>query len=127
MKKLINVYNIAIAKLPYDELPIRNEYWYRMVFESVLRGAGFITYAEDHTYKWRSDIVIQYKNDIFVIEFKLAKNKKNIPSKIREGWKQIRKNEYAKGYKDNGRYVSESVIVIDGKNKEAFISESDNI
>ncbi len=76
LKKLINVYNIAIAKLPYDEFPIRNEYWYRMVFESVLRGAGFITYAEVHTYKGRSDIVIQYKNDIFVIEFKLAKNKK---------------------------------------------------
>ncbi len=125
--KLIRAYNVAIAKLPYDEFPVRNEYWYRMVFESVLRGAGIIVYAEVHTYKGRSDIVIQRNNEIYVIEFKLAKDETQIQKKIREGWSQIREKGYAEGYKDSGRFIAEAVIVVDDKNKVASISTSDEI
>ncbi|MBQ2516890.1 MAG: PD-(D/E)XK nuclease domain-containing protein, partial [Desulfovibrio sp.] len=74
-----------------------------------------------------SDIVIQRNNEIYVIKFKLAKDETQIQKKIREGWSQIREKGYAEGYKDSGRFIAETVIVVDDKNKVASISTSDEI
>ena len=39
----------------------------------LLKGAGVVSYAEVHTFRGRSDLLIQFNNLIIVLEFKFAK------------------------------------------------------
>ncbi len=96
--EVVELYNSALAGVPYDDFPNRNEFWYRSLFLMLLRGAGIISYAEVHTYKGRADLVIQLKSRIIVLEFKFAKNKFEVEKKISEGQTQIADREYAKSY-----------------------------
>lgn len=75
MSEIVGLFNVALAEIPYDDFPKnRNEYWYRSLFLMLLRRAGFIAYAEVHTYQGRSDVVIQFEGEdkVFVLEFKFA-------------------------------------------------------
>ena len=98
MNEVAELYNMALAGVPYDDFPNRNEFWYRSLFLMLLRGAGIISYAEVHTYKGRADLVIQLKNQIIVLEFKFAKYKSEVEKKMSEGKTQISDREYAKSY-----------------------------
>ena len=42
------------------------------MFMMLLRRVGIITYAEIHTHNGRSDVLIQFKDSIVVLEFKYA-------------------------------------------------------
>lgn len=59
LDEVAELYNTALAGVPYDDFPNRNKFWYRSLFLMLLRGAGIISYAEVHTYKGRADLVIQ--------------------------------------------------------------------
>ena len=96
--EVAELYNSALAGVPYDDFPNRNEFWYRSLFLMLLRGAGIISYTEVHTHKGRADLVIQLKNRIIVLEFKFAKNKFEVDKKMNEGHTQIADREYAKSY-----------------------------
>ena len=58
----VELYNTAIAVVPYDDFPNRNEYWHRSLFIMLLKGAGFVSYAEVHTLRGRSDLLIQFSD-----------------------------------------------------------------
>ena len=76
-----SVYNTAIADIPYDDFPKWDEYWYRSLFVMLLRGAGFIPFAEIHTYKRRSDVVIQFDRRMVVLEFKFTEVNSKVENK----------------------------------------------
>ena len=47
----------------------------------LLRGAGFIPFAEIHTYKRRSDVVIQFDRRMVVLEFKFTEVNSKVENK----------------------------------------------
>ena len=111
ISEVIRLYNIALSEIPYDDFPNRDEFWYRSLFLMLLRGAGVIAYAEVHTFKGRSDVVVQLERKVVVLEFKFAKNKAEVNEKKIEGLEQIRNREYDKAYSVDGRQIITAVIV----------------
>ena len=111
ISEVTRLYNIALSEIPYDDFPNRDEFWYRSLFLMLLRGAGIIAYAELHTFKGRSDVVIQFEREVLVLEFKFAKNKAEVDKKKIEELEQIRSREYDKSYGTDGRKVITAVIV----------------
>ena len=83
----------------------------------LLRGVGIITYAEIHTNKGRSDVVIQLRDMIIVLEFKYAAKSREVNAKLSEGAEQITDREYAKSYA--GRKVLTAVFAADDEKRQA--------
>ena len=67
------LYNIALSEIQYDDFPNRDEFWYRSLLLMLLRGAGVIDSAEVHTFKGRSDVVVQFESKVVILEFKFRK------------------------------------------------------
>ena len=119
--QVVAVYNIAIADIPYEDFPNRDEFWYRSLFVMLLRGAGFIPFAEVHTYKGRSDVVVQFEKQIVVLEFKFAEKSSDVDDKKDEGLKQMKEKGYADSYDSEGRKIISSVVVADDENRKAVV------
>lgn len=122
--EIVKLYNIALKEIPYGDFSNRNEFWYRSLFLMLLRAAGIIAYAEVQTFKGRADIVIQFDNQVIVLEFKLAEKSSDIEQKLLEGQKQIESREYAESYKLENRKVISVVIVADDEKRQAVYSET---
>ena len=112
----VELFNTAIAAVPYEDFPNRNEFWYRSLFLMLLRGAGIISYAEVHTFRGRADLVIQFNNLIVVLEFKFAA--KNVEKMKAEGLEQLKDREYSKTYNTEGRKVVTAVLVADDQERK---------
>ena len=119
--QVVAVYNIAIADIPYEDFPNRDEFWYRSLFVMLLRGAGFIPFAEVHTYKGRSDVVVQFEKQIVVLEFKFAEKSSDVDDKKDEGLKQMKEKGYADSYDSEGRKIISAVVVADDENRKAVV------
>ena len=130
-EELIKTFNLTLTGLPYEDFTstenkdkeseefeafIQSEYWYRSLFVMLLRGAGVIYYAEVHTYKGRSDVIINFKNKIVVVEFKYAKNSKVVASKRKQGKEQIQK--YLPAYAQMNKKVIGIVLVANGETRQ---------
>ena len=117
----INIYNLALKLIPYEDFAARNEYWYRSLFLMLLLGAGIIAYSEVHTYQGRSDVVIQLEKNIYVFEFKFVKDKSKFELKKTEDIKQLKSKCYADAYKNSDYTIFESVIVAVDNEKQVFL------
>ena len=129
--KLVKSFNLAISGIPYEDfkesnnlegtlqeyLEQRKEFWYRSMFVMLLRGAGVIYFAEVHTFRGRSDVVIVFKNKVIVVEFKLAKNSSEVEKKRQEGEEQIKSRDYSSAYKENNLKVINLVLVADDEKR----------
>ena len=122
MIETVKLYNTALAAIPYDDYGSnRNESWYRSLFVMLLRGAGITAYSEPHTSKGRADIVIQFKQQIVILEFKFAASTSEVERKKAEGRQQLQDREYAKTYDAEGRRVITAVIVADAETRQAVL------
>ena len=122
IQRIVDFFNVALSELPYDGLEDQiNEYFFRALFLMLLRCVGVIAYAEVHTFKGRSDIVIQLETQIVVIEFKFAPTSAEVDSKRKEGAAQILSRNYAKPYGGGSRKVSAFVVVADGQLRQAVL------
>lgn len=121
----IDLYNIALSAIPYEDFTKRDEYWYRSLFVMLLRGAGCLVFAEVHVPKGRSDVCICTATQCIIFEFKLAKTKASIKTKREEGQKQLREKEYAKAVSQPGHAVHQGVVVAcDALKKAIFFAQS---
>lgn len=114
----VELYNTAIAGVPYDDFPNRNEFWYRSLFIMLLKGAGIVSYAEVHTFRGRSDLLIQFNNITVVLEFKFALKSSLVQKMRAEGIQQMNDREYAKSYASEGRKVITAVLVADDEKRQ---------
>ena len=122
MAAAVKLFNTALAAIPYDDFgSSQNESWYRSLFIMLLRGAGITAYSEPHTSKGRADVVIQFKQQIVIIEFKFAASSSEVERKRTEGEKQLQDREYAKTYDVEGRRVITAVIVTDAEKRQAVL------
>ena len=118
IENLVKSFNLAISGIPYEDFENRDEYFYRSLFVMLLRGAGVIYFAEVHTFKGRSDVVIVFKNKVVVVEFKLAKNSSEVEKKRKEGEEQIKSRDYSSAYEVNNRKVINIVLVADDEKRQ---------
>ena len=122
ISEVVRLYNAALSEIPYDDYSRnRNEYWYRSMFVMLLRGAGVIVYAEVHTYKGRSDVVIQLGNQVAVLEFKFASKSSEVDEKRIEGKQQILDRGYALSYGVEGRKILTHVLIADDEKKQVTL------
>ena len=135
IENLVKSFNLAISGIPYEDfsennnleeslqeyLDQRKEFWYRSMFVMLLRGAGVIYFAEVHTFKGRSDVVIVFKNKVVVIEFKLAKNSSEVEKKRKEGEDQIKSRDYSSVYEGSNRKVINLVLVADDEKRKIVL------
>ena len=113
-KKVINAFNRLLASIPYDDYAktAKNvvydfdyhyqpqEWTYRSMLLSFLRGCGVLVFAEMHTNLGRSDIVIVYSGKTWVIELKVAYAGESPAIKAEEALRQIIDKNYAAPYPD---------------------------
>jgi hypothetical protein len=111
---VIEVFNRLLASIPYDDFSAAakhsiavnkydmkpQEWLYRSNIISFLRGCGVLVFAEMHTNKGRSDIVLSHKGKIWVIELKVAYEGENPAKKTEEAFQQIMDKNYTKPYPD---------------------------
>ena len=106
------VINTLLASIPYDDFSkaaeqnvIINDYkfpaqeWlYRSVILSFLRGCGVVVDAELHTHLGRPDLVISHMEHTWVIEIKVAYENQSAEKRAKEAYQQIIEKQYAKPY-----------------------------
>lgn len=114
----VELYNTAIAGVPYDDFPNRNEFWYRSLFIMLLKGAGIVSYAEVHTFRGRSDLLLQFNNLTIVLEFKFAQKSSQVEKMRAEGIQQMNNREYAKSYASAGQKVVTAILVADDEKRQ---------
>ena len=126
-KLLINTLNRLLAGIPYDDytgaakqaislsdVEITTQEWlYRSTILAFLRGCNVMTFAEMHTSKGRSDLLLMHKGIPWVIEIKVAHDG-DCAVKAQEAMEQINGNQYADPYK-NAKKVA---IAIDDKTRQ---------
>ena len=121
IENLVKSFNLAISGIPYEDFENRDEYFYRSLFVMLLRGAGVIYFAEVHTFKGRSDVVIVFKNKVIVVEFKLAKNSSEVEKKRKEGEEQIKSRDYSSAYEGTNKKVINLVLVADDEKRQIVL------
>jgi hypothetical protein len=73
-----------------------HEHYYQSIFYIIFNLIGQFITVEEHTYKGRSDAVVQTKNAIFVFEFKL--NSGDSDTVVQSALEQIEQTGYAERY-----------------------------
>ena len=121
MPKAVELYNTALAGIPYEDFAKRDEYWYRSLLLMLLRGAGISALGEIHSCKGRADVLINFPKLSVVLEFKFAPKSSEVEKKMLEGEKQLEDREYTKSYNTEGRKVVAAVIVADDERRQAVI------
>lgn len=113
----VKLYNTAIAGMPYDDFPNRND-WYCSLFIMLLKGAGIVSYAEVHIFRGQSDLLLQFNNITIVLEFKFSQKSLQVANMMKEGIFQVRSREYAKSYTLYNRKIVMSVLVVDDEKRQ---------
>ena len=111
-EKVIGAFNRLLACIPYDDYwaaakqgisksdtAIKPQEWlYRASILSFLQGCGVVVSAEIHTNNGRPDLVISYRDNVWVIEIKVAHEGENAKQKAEEAYCQIIDKNYATPY-----------------------------
>jgi hypothetical protein len=101
-KTLIDAYNRILAAIPYDiyahEEKKRGEAFYHALLLVLLWSSRIPTRAENHSYKGRSDVEIEHRGKIYVVELKTAEGDSACERAADEAIEQIRKKGYADKY-----------------------------
>ena len=74
------------------------EWLYHTAIFGFLRGYGVVVSAEMHTNRGRADLVVSYKDKIWVIELKIAFEGESTAEKAEEAYWQIIDKNYAKPF-----------------------------
>ena len=105
MEVFSDTFTSLFASIPYNNYVKNNigeyEGYYASVFYAYLAASGFNIIAEDVTNSGRIDITLLLKKQIYIIEFKLSKEK----SKTNTALEQIKAKEYAFKYKDQNKNI----------------------
>ena len=117
----IQLYNTALASIPYHDLARRDESLYRSLFLMLLRGAGITAHGEVPTNRGRSDVLVLFPHRVVVLEFKLARSAGEIKGLRAEGQRQIEEKGYAKPFEADQRAVTSATVVIDAAKREATL------
>jgi hypothetical protein len=112
--KFFGIIESVYASIPYTLIAKRDEGYFHTLFYLMIRSAGIRSYNEVLTNKGRIDLLIEFTDKVFIIEFKCEQS-------ADEAIKQIEEKGYAERYKDDKRKVL--LIGIDFSIKERNIKK----
>ena len=97
---IVEAYRRVLAAIPHDiydrEEKKRGEAFYHALLLVMLWSSRISTRAESHSYKGRSDVEIEYRDKVYIIELKTTEGKDACERAADEALGQIK----AKGYAD---------------------------
>ena len=113
-EKVIGAFNRLLASIPYDDFTAAakqrisykdyamkpQEWLYRASILGFLQGCGVVITAEMHSNKGRADLVVSYKDNVWIIEIKVAWEGESASEKAEEAYRQIIDRNYAIPYPD---------------------------
>ena len=77
------------------------------------------SYAEVHNFLGRSDVIIQFKDVVYVFKFKFAKTEKCFSGKKKESLEQIEEKRYAQPYASIAQRVEKIAVAVDDAKRQA--------
>ncbi|MBR4741328.1 MAG: AAA family ATPase [Desulfovibrio sp.] len=127
LEGVLACYNRELSAIPYMDYEKAQEGFYRAIFLVILRAVNISVSAENPTSKGRSDCVIETQEFVYVFEFKVAQSAREIEGKAQEGVRQIQEKGYLEPYKNRSKTVLGACIVIDHKERKAYLATLEGI
>ena len=94
VEEIIALFNEVLASLSYDKYPVNNESVLRALLQVYLLGRNHDVRIEQHNFKGRSDILVNFPKRRVVLELKYTTQENEEPSKLDEAEKQIKEKGY---------------------------------
>ena len=94
VESIVNHLNCVLATIPFDKYPVENESVLRALILMYLSGLRCDVRAEQHNFKGRSDILINFKKRRVIIELKFSKNGNDTEALLKEAEEQIINRDY---------------------------------
>ena len=94
VEDIINLFNEVLAALSYDKYPVKNESVLRSLLQVYLIGKNHDVRVEQHNYKGRSDILVNFPKRRVVLELKYTDKVSSEKAKLSEAEKQIKEKGY---------------------------------
>jgi hypothetical protein len=83
-ESLEKAFNLAFAQIPYDLWQKENEHFYHAIIHLLFSLLGFYIESEVHTKNGRADVILQFEDDVYCLEFKLNKSAEEAIQQINE-------------------------------------------
>ena len=117
VEDIINLFNKVLAAISYDKYPVKNESVLRSLLQVYLIGKNHDVRVEQHNYKGRSDILVNFPKRRVVLELKYTDKETEEKAKLAEAENQVKEKSY--GLEDLGdRELLQIACVFNGdKNK----------
>ena len=132
LQSILNSLKSLFSSIPY-QLHVNAEAYYHSIFYAIMTVLGFKIDAEVSVSKGRIDAVLEYKEKIYVFEFKFCKcpsdsndvEKKKVADKALElGMKQLSERGYADKYKGSGKTVYLAAFAFLGRDSVEMLYET---
>jgi hypothetical protein len=81
---LEKAFNLAFAQIPYDLWQKENEHFYHAIIHLLFSLLGFYVESEVHTKNGRADVILQFEDNVYCLEFKLNKTAEEAIQQINE-------------------------------------------
>ena len=93
-EEIINLFNSVLAALAYDKYPVGDEFVLRALLQVYLIGKNHDVRVEQHNYKGRSDILVNFPKRRVVLELKYTDKVTEEKAKLAEAENQIKEKGY---------------------------------
>jgi len=122
IEEMIKIIKSMISKIPY-QLHIPSEAYYHSMFYIIFDLMGIEMDMEVSTIKGRIDGVIEFKDKIYIIEFKYLSENKEVESVLNSAIKQIKTKEYYIPYINRNKPIKYLAIGVNREVVEYKIEE----
>ena len=109
-EEIIALFNSILAVIAYDKYPVTDEYVLRALLQVYLIGKGHDVRVEQHNYKGRSDILVNFQKRRVVIELKYTSRAGEEQKKLKEAENQLRVQDY--GHENLGERTDPTCLCI---------------
>ena len=89
----------------------RYEAWYAGILYASFRTIGADLRVEDASHRGRADMVLLHGGQVFILEFKMARNDEDADAAMVRAMAQIRERGYAEKYRDRGEPIHQVGVV----------------
>jgi len=120
--EFVDYLNSLLKCVAYDLYPIVSEHVLRSMLQFYFIGRGLDVRVEEHNYKGRSDLVLNFINRRLVLELKYSPDGKNLDALLSDAISQIKDRDY--GQEQLGkRELIKIALVFDGSDTVRQISK----
>ena len=120
--EFVDYLNSLLKCVAYDLYPIVSEHVLRSILQFYFIGRGLDVRVEEHNYKGRSDLVLNFINRRLVLELKYSPDGKNLDALLSDAISQIKDRDYGQEHLGK-RELIRIALVFDGSDTVRQISK----